>query len=312
MSTINTLISTLILSSSMVIFNTLPWNFVFLLTQMVGLRLYVIHNKDEYLRIQKKIGKWCSHITDDNKGYGYSVGKWYILSLNKTISNSDGDSYTVWIFGTESSYRDLSNDLEDNDSIQLVDDKMSIKIINRLGSYWNLYFKKRTIKIPELKPYDIQNTIINEIVAHQMNEKHTVVLLHGEPGKGKSMIGLLLANRLNGSYCDSLIPWQPGDYLSALYAEAEVSEENPLILALEEIDTAIVRIHKKIEPLQGIAIPIPVCDKTSWNSLLTHINRGLYPHLILILTTNKTPEFFNQLDPSFISKNRVDLICEVK
>jgi hypothetical protein len=312
MSAVNTIFTTLILSSGMVILNSIPWNFVFFLTQMIGFRLYLIHNKDEYLRIQKKVGKWCSHLTDNNKGYGYSIGYWYILSLSRTISNSEGDSFTVWIFGTEASYNNLSSDLEDKNDNQLVDDKITINIIDRLGSYWNLYFKKRTIKIPEIKPYEIQNTIINEIVVHQMDKKHTVVLLHGEPGTGKSMIGLLLANRLNGTYCDSLIPWQPGDKLSSLYADAEVSEENPLILALEEIDTAIVRIHEKIEPLHGIAIPIPVCDKMSWNNLLTHINRGLYPHLILVLTTNKTPDFFNDLDPSYIAKNRVDLIFEVK
>jgi hypothetical protein len=34
----------------------------------------------------------------------------------------------------------------------------------------------------------------------------------------------------------------------------------------------------------------------------------MYPYLILILTTNKKPEFFKELDPSYIREGRVNLI----
>jgi len=314
MSILFTILSTLYVSSGMALLNNIPWNFIFFITQMFGLRLYIIHNKEEYLRIQKRIGKWCSHITDNNKGYGYSVGYWYILSLNRTISNSDGDTFTAWIFSTESSYENLTKDFEEKKYINInkIEDKTTINIIDRLGSYWNVYFKKRTIKIPEIKPYYNQQIIINEIIDHQKEKKHTVVLLHGESGKGKSMIGLLLASQLNGNYCDSLAPWQPGDTIASLYAEAEVSEESPLILALEEIDIPILKIHEGIKPLKGVPMPIPVCDKSSWNTLMTHIERGMYPHLIIILTTNQDPKFFNDLDESYFRTGRVNKIFKVK
>jgi len=313
MSILFTILSTLYVSSGMVLLNNIPWNFIFFITQMFGVRLYIIHNKEEYLRIQKRIGKWCSHITDNNKGYGYSMGYWYILSLNRTISNGEGDTFTAWIFATELSYENLTKEFEEKEyTSKLVEDKTTINIIERLGSFWNVYFKKRTIKIPEVKPYYNQQIIINEIIDHQREKKHTVVLLYGESGKGKSMIGLLLASQLNGNYCDSLAPWQPGDTLASLYAKAEVSEESPLILALEEIDKPILKIHEGIKPLKGVAMPIPVCDKSSWNTLMTHIERGMYPHLIIILTTNEKPSFFKNLDDSYIRKGRVDLIYEVK
>ena len=45
--------------------------------------------------------------------------------------------------------------------------------------------------------------------------------------------------------------------------------------------------------------------------MLDEIQRGLYPHLIIIMTTNKNPEFINNLDPSYLREGRVDIICEL-
>ena len=45
--------------------------------------------------------------------------------------------------------------------------------------------------------------------------------------------------------------------------------------------------------------------------MFDQIDRGVYPFLIVVLTTNKTPEFIRSLDPSYIREGRVNLICEV-
>jgi hypothetical protein len=58
-------------------------------------------------------------------------------------------------------------------------------------------------------------------------------------------------------------------------------------------------------------VPIIVPDKSGWNNMLDTIQRGMYPNLILIMTSNRGPEFINSLDPSYIRKGRVDLTFEM-
>jgi hypothetical protein len=41
--------------------------------------------------------------------------------------------------------------------------------------------------------------------------------------------------------------------------------------------------------------------------MLDEIHIGMYPHMILLLTSNKSPEFIRELDPSYIREGRVDL-----
>jgi hypothetical protein len=49
-------------------------------------------------------------------------------------------------------------------------------------------------------------------------------------------------------------------------------------------------------------------DKAGWNQILDEIHIGMYPNLILLLTSNKTPEEISEMDPSYIREGRVDLI----
>ena len=45
--------------------------------------------------------------------------------------------------------------------------------------------------------------------------------------------------------------------------------------------------------------------------MLDTIQRGMYPNIILIMTSNRGPEFINSLDTSYIRKGRVDLTFEM-
>jgi len=97
--------------------------------------------------------------------------------------------------------------------------------------------------------------------------------------------------------------------VAALYSEVEPTAEQPLIIAFDEFDDPLVKIHAGIPPHKSL--PISIHDKPSWNHMLDEIQRGMYPHLLVILTSNKTPEFIREIDPSYIREGRVDLICEV-
>ena len=123
------------------------------------------------------------------------------------------------------------------------------------------------------------------------------------------MIAILLADKYNSYYCNSLKPCEPGTRLADLYNEAEPSSDKPLVVVFEEFDEIIDEINKGILPHK--TLPIFISNKNGWNQFLDEIGLGLYPYLILILTTNKSPEYIRNVDPSYIREGRVNLILKV-
>ena len=89
----------------------------------------------------------------------------------------------------------------------------------------------------------------------------------------------------------------------------EPTPQKPLVIVFDEFDMVLEKIHVGIPPHKNI--PIAVSDKPSWNHLLDSIQRGMYPNIILILTSNRAPEYIHSLDPSYIRKGRVDLTFEM-
>jgi hypothetical protein len=190
-------------------------------------------------------------------------------------------------------------------------EKPKIDIVERYGSYNNFWYKIRSITTPSIVERPNQKQILDEITSFHDNAKQSVVFLHGKPGVGKSMIGLLLANHYKGNYCDSFVPWEPNDTLGNILTESMPSKKKPLILVLEEIDVALHKIHAgEIQPHKQF--PILINNKTSWNRFFDRIQRGLYPHVLILLTSNKPPEAIHLLDPAYLRDNRVNLIVELK
>ena len=66
------------------------------------------------------------------------------------------------------------------------------------------------------------------------------------------------------------------------------------------------KIHDgEIKKSKNYRIQTP--DKSGWNRLFDDIGRGLYPYVIVIMTTNRSPDYINSLDPSYLRPGRVDL-----
>lgn len=322
MSFLPTILSTLYLGIGVALINNLPWELIFLFLKKYGIRYYVLQKREECKRIQRKIGTNTSHIADNNKGFGYSIGYYYFLSINIT-SNDNGDQYKMILVTTESFYNNLikeddeyDSDDEDNDSSnnKIVSDNKEIKkkidIWGSFGNPQNRWYRKRTIKIPSFEPLLHQIPIMEAIIELYKEKKHATVFLHGPPGTGKSIIGLLLTNHFEGSYCKTLKFWKPGDLLENLYLDAEPTENKPLIIVLNEIDIPLVNITKGIPDHR--TLDISVQDKAGWNDLFDDICIGMYPYLIILMTSNKSVDFINQLDPSYLRDSRVDLIYELK
>jgi hypothetical protein len=327
MSYLPTILSTLYLSIGVALLNSFPWQLIFLYTKSYGIRCYSLMKKEECKRIQKKIGNNTSHMTDNNKGVGYAIGYWYIMNIDISI-NDGAEQYKIMLIATESSYRFLIKDdeedddsddetnhnsnniLEDNSLMKSSKPKKNINIWQRLGSHNNRWYRKRTIKVPKLIALAHQQPIIKTIIDYYDENKHAVVFLHGSPGSGKSIIGILLTNYYSSSYCESLQLWKPGDSFDNIYTEVEPTEEKPLIILLNEIDIGLIEITKGVPDHKNIDISIQ--NKTGWNNLFDSINLGMYPNVIIIMTSNKTPKFINDLDPSYLRSERVDFIFEVE
>ena len=305
MSTINSWIG---LGFVTTFFSSIPWTCVFLLTRVFGIHLYLIRKKEDCIRIQKNI-RMCSHITDGDKPYGYSIGFWYIASISVSAHEFNPE-HSVWIVGTPASYRRLTQekDIEvrktDMHFIN-INEPSAFKVMERFGSNSGVYYRSRMLRL-SIEPRLEQQNIINEIRHLVGKKKSAVVLLHGPPGIGKTMVSLILANEMNGIYCNNLRPWEAGDSIASLYTEAEPTDRSPLIVAFDEIDGPLEEIHRGIPSHKNLKIQVQ--NKQGWNQMLDEIQMGFYPHLIIIMTTNKSPDFIRGLDDSYIREHRVDRI----
>ena len=68
----------------------------------------------------------------------------------------------------------------------------------------------------------------------------------------------------------------------------------------------IKNIHKNEIPKHK-HYPIPIRDKPTWNSFLDKIDYGLYPNLILIMTSNSKKRDIDSLDTSYLREGRINI-----
>lgn len=257
------------------------------------------------MKIQKNIGS-SSHIIEGDKPYGYSMGFWYIASITTA---DEGSESSAWVVATPSSYRRLTKEREVEirriDTLHTSIEAIPFKVMERFGSCNNTYYRSRMLRL-SVQPRDDQSSIMQDIQRIVSRKMSAVVLIHGPPGSGKTMLSLILANQLNGIYCNNLRPWEPGESISSLYADSQPTESSPLIIAFDEIDGPLEDVHRGIPSHKNMRILVQ--NKQGWNQMLDEIQMGFYPHLILIMTTNRTPEFIRNLDDSYIREHRVDRI----
>jgi hypothetical protein len=316
-----TLLNTLYLSVGVAILNNLPWQFIFIYTGPFGIRLYTLTKKEECKKIQKKIGMNTSQLSDNKKGIGYSIGYWYIMHIDIMVGD-EGDRYKISFIATETTYNNLIKDDEEDDKDDTFNDFISNKIIitdkpkkniniwECFGNFHNRWYRKRTIKIPNFLPLGHQIPVIDKIIEQYNKTKHVTAFIHGPPGSGKSIIGLLLTIHFSSSYCKALKLWKPGETLSNLHSEVDPMEDKPLIILLNEIDIPLINITEGIPDHKNLDISIQ--DKSGWNDLFDDIQIGMYPNIIVLLTSNKSTTFINELDPSYLRDSRIDIISELK
>lgn len=279
---------------------------LFILYKIIGVNLRKIKDQSSINRLSRHI--WYSTMIDEGeKPKGLFFGNLFIGYIHDLTGFNEKGSSEMLILSTKSIYEKLIAS-----EIKVSNEKHEEIIIwGRVGSFYNSNYLKRIFNVTMFKPKDNQQQTIQQINDFFKIHNHIVVYLHGKPGTGKSMVGILLAKELKGTLCKSWKPTDPGDTLEKIYSHVSPTQEKPLILVLEEFDITIRQIHDDNIQIHK-NIPIPVKNKNDWNSMLDDIDIGLYPYLILVLTSNLGPDKINEMDPSYIRKGRVNLINELK
>ena len=280
---------------------------VFIVTGIIGLRLYLV--KDNKIKtFQTKI-KHAS-IWNDGEPEGWICGLLYIGYIStKTDANGSlkKDMYILCFKKFYSRYINIKTD-------ENINGEKNIVFLEKDGSYWCIDYISRQLK-HNFTPNTDQLGIIYQIINDYNKNTYSVPLLYGPTGSGKSMISMLLCNELlktndSVTFCDTFNPTDPGDTFINLYQKVKPSNKNPLVVIIEEIDILIDKIHNCIVPHKSIMILVK--NKSEWNTFMDRFDRKLYPYVIFGFTTNKTLDYFNSLDQSYMRDGRVTLKINVK
>jgi hypothetical protein len=281
---------------------------ILLLLSVFGIKIYII-NGGAIKELSKKI-KYATAWTDSQPG-GYVVGDFrkgaYFLGL--FIKADINKPHTLKIISTEKW-------IEDNMPIDTCVEKETDKIgklvlYERHGPFWKEdLWNKRQIKLPTWLPNKTQKAAMDVILKSFEEDKYSVSLLYGAPGTGKSNVAPLIARSLLNknmqsiALVDSYDLSDPNSSFDVLYSYVSPNEKNILIYVLEEVDELINKIHNNLIILHK-HLPIQIKNKSSWNKWLDRINNGYYPHTIIIMTSNKLANWFDNLDTSYFRKGRV-------
>jgi hypothetical protein len=253
--------------------------------------------------IEKFLSFLYSIITNDqNDPSGFFIGKYYIGYIYKPTKQSEINIlYCLCKV-------DQFNKLKKKNDIIIKETDIFIDLYMRKGNYYHFEYQKRQLNCTNFIPKKNQNHIIKQIIEFYRKNNKCVVMISGDPGKGKSAVGILIAKEINGSLCKSYNPTNPGDNLENLYNQINPTINNPLILLIDEFDILLDSLHNNKIILHK-NIPIEIYNKTTWNNLFDDINLKLYPNIIIILTSNLNKTTIeNKYDSSYIRKNRIDLI----
>jgi len=236
------------------------------------------------------------------------TGKWYFGYIYTSVGGqNEGTNKDLYICCSESFYKTIIEKKEVDETGK----STKITYYEREGIFFRLTYTTRPIDLPKRPIKEHQESAINQIIDVYNEQSYCICLLYGEPGTMKSMTAQYLCKKMLETskevcFVDSFNPFEQGDNFASLYTRVNPSSDRPLIIILEEIDCNISKMHSGLIQINKY-IPTQIKTKTDWNGFLDKFDRGLYPNVIIIMTTNKSINYFDFLDPSYLRKGRVDL-----
>lgn len=327
------------------IFTQLLPLFKFIFITVFKFKMYVFINKETRNKLDcfiedQKDKYLCFEYNDDAKPYGFIIHKnifpKYILNNNTITDNTyifcSDDIYKKIInINSETKFKKINIDEienkeklykltktdhvnSDNDSdsdTENSDDEEGndINYLYKSNAEYSGYnrYSCRIIKVPNNNSFNhTQNELFKEIMEFYNKNKYAKVFISGDINTGKSYFSYILARKLNCYLCDSFDPTEPAEDISNLYSSKKLLGNKPLIILIDEVDIMIKNIHKNEIPKHKY-YPIPIRDKPTWNSFLDKIDYGLYPNLILIMTSNSKKRDIDSLDTSYLREGRINI-----
>jgi hypothetical protein len=313
-------------------FTSILWSIVFLLPQYFDYVLY--HISGNMLNSFIPSIKTYSYSSNEEPN-GWIVGwtdGFYIGFLSCSSGNGPhGPMKNLYIFTSKKFYNTYisknGNEKENekqNKHKLLSNEKKTITLFIREGSYYNLSYLPNNYKAPKklFPPRFTQSLIINEIMNMYDIDTHPYVrvLLCSKPGFGKSILAIHLCYELLNryekvSFVTTWSPTDPNDSFIRMYNKIKPSVKAPLVILLDEIDIMVTTmLEGKIIISDASPMPIEIRDKKGWNTFFDSFDIEIYKYVIVIMTSNKTTSYFNNLDPSLLREGRIDIVkdCDEK
>lgn len=180
------------------------------------------------------------------------------------------------------------------------------------SQYHDGHFKEISLPFKNFEPFDCQQKIMEKIIDSYRENRFYICrsLIYGEPKKGKSFIGKLLAQEFKSAYCFDIKLDSPGTQLLNLWNTFKPDENKPLIVQIDEFDILIKKCHEQTIVTKHDWMKTMVYDKQSYNTFISEYMICL-PYVIYLFTMNSTPEDINALDTSYIRENRIDLLLKI-
>lgn len=289
----------LVLVTLLATFAGILWTLLIFPFRILGMKLYKITDRPIISIISKGIINKSCILQDGENPIGFFFS-WTYFGYVHLTETERGSSTQIYLLATDKRYKSLTSNKDE----AIKSDDKTYKLYTRKGNYFWLDYSTRTVST-SIKPSEKQQLIMDQIkeIQKQSLNNTCAIYLHGAPGKGKSTIPILLATDTNASLCKSFNPADPGDNLDLIYNKVLPTAKSPLIIVLEEVDILINKIVNGVQPHKDI--PISVQNKTQWNTFFDDL-KMLYPNLILILTSNVSPEQIDRLDSSYLRSGRID------
>lgn len=289
---------------------------------------YRIERRDYVISLRKKLKPCiCFKYDEDENPLGFVITYDPMTYKIKYITEIDTHKYedVVEIYTTPDWFKRLFEPINYNKCIKEEEEyKLAekqkefnkkntneIDIYTRSGDYGYLRYTLHKIMIDHTS-FDMQQSCLySKIMELYKRKPNVVTFIWGGVSVGKTYFSYILANKMEGSLCNTFRPTDPGESFECFYRRINPTKSKPLIILLDEIDVMLKNIHeKKIE--RHKKYPVSVYDKNTWNFFLDQFDYNIWRNVIVVMCSNKSIDDINKMDSAYLRKGRVHIEMEFK
>lgn len=305
-------------------FHNINFLFCFILN-LFNYRVYLITSKEKRNTLFKAVGSYpiiCNNYDENNEPLGMIIHK-NVMPLFVVI-NERFHSDSLMIVCLKSFYDGLATRVQTKEEIELDDDYIpchgnssdnSITYITKTGEYGFFRYGTRQVDLEEMSQhaglefYRRQKLLFQDIMTFYRTNHFCKIYLSGPPGCGKTYFAYLMAQKLGCYLCDVYKGNEASSNFNEIYTRVHATSDRPIIMIFDEVDVMISEIHNNSKEHHK-KYSKEIHDKISWNSFMDKIEYGMYPHVIIIMTSNKKRREIDRYDESYLRNGRINIIKE--